>query len=176
MKKLSIQTLFQALILCFFLAGLAITPSPVSAALRICHTDPILTFSDGTKMTVSSDITIDESSVVSVLYTIHAPTGLALSKTSFTAGGLGGREQVAYVADQPSDVFVVDTLVTILSGSVPVSTNVEYKTFDLTANGSSGSHFMLTLDTNPKTATQTTTISTTLASLSRTLFTVSTLK
>jgi hypothetical protein len=143
------KALILAFMIGFILSGLAITTSPVSAALRICRTDPILTFSDGSKMTVTSTIDTDESNIASVVYSVHAPAGLGLDKTTYTAGGLGGREKVGFFADQPAGVFKVDTFVTLLVGSVPVSTTVDYQAFELIAGGTSGSHFVITLNTNP---------------------------
>jgi hypothetical protein len=150
MKSAIIKATVQILVACFFVAGLVMPGMHVSAALRSCRTDPILRFSDGTKLVVTSTIDTDKSNVISVIYTVHAPAGLALVKTVYTAGGLGGDENVVFINDQLPGVYEIDTMVTTQTAGVHVSTNSSLKTVDGTADGYSGDHLVVTLYTPPQ--------------------------
>jgi hypothetical protein len=150
MKSAIIKAIAQSLIACFFFAGLVLPGMHVSAALRSCRTDPILTFSDGTRLVVTATIDTDESSVISVIYTVHAPAGLALVKTVYTAGGLGGDENVIFINDQLPGVYKIDTVVTTRTAGVHVSTNSSLKTVDGSADGVSGDQLVVTLNTLPQ--------------------------
>ncbi len=137
----------QDLIIGLIFAGLAMPGSYASASMRYCRTDPILTFSDGIMLTVTSTIDTDDSNVASVVYTLHVPAGIVLVKTIYTAGALGGEEKVQLIDDQNPGVYQIDTLVTTHVARVHVTANAVIMALSAAADGVSGSPLVMTLDT-----------------------------
>mgnify|MGYP000073681897 CR=1 FL=1 len=113
MRLKRIQTLFPYLFLCLALAGLAWPAASASAGVRSCRTDPILTFSDGSQLTVKAVIETELVNVEQVIYTVHIPKNLALTREVHTAGGMGGREVVVWIADQEPGEYQSSTLVIV---------------------------------------------------------------
>jgi hypothetical protein len=145
-KPISIKATLQITILCLLLAGLALPATHVSAMLRSCRTDPILTFSDGSKLTVTATINTDESSITGVVYVVHAPAGLTVKNTVFTGGNLSGKEIVVLLADQQPGVYQTDTLVlSRFSGVAVQAVSSLNQAIFRSASGYTGGHLLVTL-------------------------------
>lgn len=108
------------------LVALVGTPA-AQAAMRGCRADPVFLLSDGTVLDVTVDIGTDVSNVKTIQYVVHGPRGTRLvSALSTPTIGFQGLETVSYVADQHSNKYVTDTLVTT---TVPKVSVAAYTTF-----------------------------------------------
>ena len=84
-----------------------------------CRTDPIVVFTNGTVVDISTNIAADIARVDHVEYTLHAPAGSQVARVIYTPGA---RETLQFFADAPADSFSSDTVVVTLDAGVEVTT------------------------------------------------------
>ena len=119
MRGLLIKRLLMLVILISLLFA-AKPVSNVSAALTTCRTDPILTFSNGAKLTVATTISTTETNMTRVSYVVHTPKGVTMTRVMYTASGLNTKEVLTMLYDQAPNVYVVETIVTTTVNGVSV--------------------------------------------------------
>jgi len=76
-----------------------------------CRSDPAVFLSNGVKVQLSAAIATDASDVRRIVYTLHIPSGVAVTRVVFTAGGLDGREQLTVQADDAARNYDTTTVV-----------------------------------------------------------------
>ena len=103
------------------LGGSQFTSRSASALIDYCRTDPIVHLSDGTHLQMRTQIEDGARDVQSVVYTIHAPRGVAIRHVVYTGAGLSGKESVKLVDDSTTG-YSTDTLVTTHVNTAGVTT------------------------------------------------------
>lgn len=118
-----------------------------SAAFRKCRTDPIFKLSNGDVINITLDINTDPASIRNVLYVLHVPAGVTVTKVTYTAGGIGTKETYKVSQDSPAKTYTTDTLVTTQNtGSVAmVATSRLNGVFAQSAPGYTGQHLVVTI-------------------------------
>ncbi len=86
-----------------------------------CRSDPVIQLSNGVKIQLSAAIAADASDVQRIVYTLHIPSGLAVTRVIFTAGGLGGREWLVVQADDALGSYDTTTVVDTRTHGVAVT-------------------------------------------------------
>jgi hypothetical protein len=137
-------------LLFIFVAALIIAALPnmhASAAFRTCRSDPIFKLSNGDVINVTLDIGTDEASVKNVTYVLHVPTGVTVTKVTYTAGGIGKKEMYKVVQDSPLKTYTTDTVVTTQNtGSVAIVATTRLNSiFAQSASGVNGEHLIITV-------------------------------
>jgi len=127
LKRLrSTRVLLSAGLLLGLAAG-PLTVHPAGATFSTCSTDPKVWVSNGTKITLTPQITDAASDVTGITYTIHGPIGTTLSNIVYTGSLFSGLETVVYIPDQGgTSSYLIDTMVsTLVPGqNVTVPVNV----------------------------------------------------
>ncbi len=101
-------------ILCLSAAFGILGNSSGAQALTVCHGDPIVILSNGTALDATIAIAIDSSQLgnLQVNYTFHVPSGVRVQRIIYTGGSLAGRENVKVNADQATNSYSEQVLVT----------------------------------------------------------------
>ncbi len=138
MPKIATKT-YRTWILLFVVVLLAAFPvSTVSAALRTCRTDPIVSLSDGHKVSLSATIATDAANVNMIHYTLHVPRGVTVTNVVFTSA-FASKEMIMVWFDQPAGTYETETVVHTNQGVVDVSaTTMLMVGVSNTGNGRSG--------------------------------------
>lgn len=93
------------------LAG-PLMPRHASAAISYCRTDPMVYLSNGIKLDMQSEFAGSPGQLKHITYTAHVPMGVSVDHIVFTKGGLGHAESVQVYADNPTQAYDTDTVVT----------------------------------------------------------------
>lgn len=92
--------------------ALALIVTPAKAGLRWCVPDPMVLFSDGSKVTISLTIQTEFDNLNSIQYYLHVPANTPdVTKIVYTPGYAKGLENLQVIYDAPAGVYTVDTLV-----------------------------------------------------------------
>lgn len=105
-----------------WMAVLALVSGAATAEASGCRTDPIIVLSNGAQLQMDATISTSYNNVQSVVYTVHAPRGSAPLLIIYTDNPLRYVETVRYIADGPSNVYTIDTVVTTNQGNTSVTT------------------------------------------------------
>lgn len=132
------------------IAVITLAPLPTmqaSAAFRKCRTDPIFKLSNGDVINITLELNTDASTIRNVLYILHVPAGVTITKVTYTAGGIGTKETYKVYQDSPAKTYTTDTLVTTQNtGSVAmVATTRVNSVFAKSASGFTGQHLVVTV-------------------------------
>jgi hypothetical protein len=111
-RRLGVLPLVAALTAAFAFFG---APRGAHASYSICRTDPVITLSNGTTVTLEADATIDPDQLQDVTYTLHIPTGLSLQSIQYDAQ-YGSLESVTVVADAIANHYWATLRVDTTSG------------------------------------------------------------
>lgn len=127
-------------------AGLLATPvvsGQAWASFTGCGTDPTITLSNGTVITLSASIGTDISNVQGVTYVLHVPHNLTIS--SIASDQYGYLESVQLVQDQIGNNYVTETTVQTSLPAIPVtvSTTLSGKQVTQSLAGVSGQDLVL---------------------------------
>ncbi len=122
----SFHRLTAALLLAMALVFVAGAPTTTFAAISICRTDPIVWFTDGSRVQMSVSIGADVSNVVKIVYVIQTPLTKKVSKIVYTGGALAGKESVTVVAGKLNNGWTTQTTVMTLTSKVPVTAYSSY--------------------------------------------------
>lgn len=128
--------------------ALAILPNmQASAAFRKCRTDPIFKLSNGDVINITLDINTEESAIRNVLYIVHVPAGVTVTKVTYTAGGIGKKETYKVYQDSPANTYTTDTLVTTQNtGSVAMTATTRLNgVYAESASGFTGQNLIVTV-------------------------------
>jgi hypothetical protein len=110
-----------ALVALLILLAAAFPLGTAQAGLTICRTDPIVFLDDGTRVTLTSTIYTDIENVSGVVYELHIPEGMSVSRIVYTANALGGRETAMVYSDNPAQTYTAFTTVSAVE-TVPLTT------------------------------------------------------
>jgi hypothetical protein len=106
---------------CVFIISATVLPlvmsQPAEASLYVCRGDPIISLSDGFRLTFTVDLTVPASRVASVVYTVHAPARIKLHGVKYPVDALSGKESVIFLNDSPDAAFHVTTIAHLFSGA-----------------------------------------------------------
>ena len=118
-----------------------------SAMLTRCRTDPIFKVSNGDIINITLDVNTAEANVRNVTYILHVPSGVKVTKVTYTAGGLGTKEMYKVYQDSPAKTYTTDSVVTTQNtGSVAVVVTTRLNaTFAKSASGYNGQHLIVTV-------------------------------
>lgn len=92
-----------------------------SAAISYCHSDPIVTLSNGSQVDLTATISDTASDVKSVVYTLHAPAGSSVVRLVTTGGAFSGKETLNFYADNAAGTYETDTVVSTRTSPVAVT-------------------------------------------------------
>lgn len=98
-----------------------------SAQLTGCRSDPLAKFSNGKQTALQAQIFDMSTDVNSVSYTLHIPTGVAMTKLTYTGGAFAGKETVTVYADNPSNTYTAITTVMTQKSSISVTDSTTLK-------------------------------------------------
>lgn len=110
LKLYSPRVLLTGGVLALSLLGGSLFAGQSHAAYTICRTDPIVSLSDGSTVTMFADISDDPSDVQAVSYELHVPAGVY--PTGMTYDQYGAIESVDIVDDQAPATYSVGITVT----------------------------------------------------------------
>lgn len=91
------------------------------AAYTVCYTDPVVSLSDGSTVTMYAQTQDDPAYITGVDYELHVPTGVTITGMSYDQYGY--LETVTIVQDQLAGSYSVGTTVSTSNGTVPVTAN-----------------------------------------------------
>jgi hypothetical protein len=132
---------FVQLVGALLLAGLASGPlraHGVEAKFSVCRSDPVIALSDGKSVTITDSISDASTDLQHITYVLHAPTGVTVSRVTYTAG-MSAIESLQFYADQTAGHYVAGTQVTTkTSPTAPVSLSVTISRVTKTASGTAG--------------------------------------
>ena len=86
------------IVVLLFVAGFAAS-GKAEAARSLCRTDPIVTLSDGTVITLYADVATDVANLAAVKYYLRIPAGLTVVKVEHPIAATAPVESFAYAAD-----------------------------------------------------------------------------
>src|SRR4051794_33895392 len=81
------------------------TGAPAYAGRSICRADPIIHLTDGTAITMMTDLDVAVDEITKIKYYVHVPWNASLDYIEYDVGAVGVREQVFFYADQASDQY-----------------------------------------------------------------------
>ena len=118
------------------------------ASFAGCGTDPTVTLSNGTVVTLSANIGTDISNVQQVSYVLHVPHNLTISNISYDQYGY--LESVQLAQDQIGNNFVTETTVQTSLPAVPVTayTTLSGKQVTQSITGVSGQDLVLSFSSS----------------------------
>jgi hypothetical protein len=90
------------------LVALFASSSTVQAGRNICRADPIIHFTDGTTLTLITDLDIDAAQINKIEYTVTTPLDKVVSHIDYDVGGLGVKEKVKVSASQTATGYTID--------------------------------------------------------------------
>ena len=126
----------------------ALPTQQASAALRSCRTDPIFVLSNGDKLVITlSGIETSETNIKNVLYVLHVPAGVTVTRVIYTAGGLGQRETYKVIQDSVAKTYKTESLVTTQNvGAVRMVATVKLNSLTAkSASGYTGQYIVITV-------------------------------
>jgi hypothetical protein len=103
-------------------AGLVLALAGTGTALGItaCRSDPVVTLSDGTTLTVWESISDTASDVKSISYAVHVPVGVSIKSVVYTGDVAAQLQSVTLYADENSGDY--DTYTTVVTGTPGIQT------------------------------------------------------
>ncbi|MCZ7567307.1 MAG: hypothetical protein M5U01_01750 [Ardenticatenaceae bacterium] len=122
---------------------LGLTPSSyllrtAQAVVIGCRADPIVYLSNGEQIRMTTNIDADASDVRSILYTIHVPTGVSVTRVVYTGGALAAKEAITFYDDQPPYHYATETLVRLQGKNVDVAARMAMRSLIQSVSGLSG--------------------------------------
>jgi hypothetical protein len=136
------KLLLVALLALSLIVSLAGSPA-ASAAVRSCRRDPIITMSNGYNFNVTAVLATAPDDVESIVYTVHGPKGLAMTRVVYTGDKSRAREKVVFVADQEANTYSVDTVATTETPEVETTVTVAEGGQRWSVTGPSGTHLVV---------------------------------
>lgn len=79
------------------------------AQISTSRTGPIVYLSDGEVINLAVAVSGNPSEVRSIVYTVHAPAGIAMTRVQYTGGDLSKKQSVQYFADNAANTYDSDT-------------------------------------------------------------------
>ncbi len=127
--------------------GLLATPivsGHAAASFTVCDTDPAITLSNGTVVTVWAGMTTAISNIQQVTYVLHVPSWVTISNIAYDQ--YASLESVQLVQDQTSNSLEIDTTVQTSTPGIVVDAlaTVSNKLFPKLATGLSGQDMVIT--------------------------------
>ena len=117
-----------------------------SASLAKCRTDPIFKLSNGAVINITLDVSTDATNIRDVIYALHVPTGVTVTKVTYTAGGIGTETYEVY-QDSAAKAYMTDTIVTTQeTDSIPVVATTRLNgVSSQSVSGYNGDHLVITV-------------------------------
>jgi hypothetical protein len=136
------------LVLMALLLSLA-TTSVAYAGRSICRSDPIVTLSNGTVVTMTEDIALDPSSVRSVTYTLNAPRGTTITRIVYTGDIPAANQRVVLVANRDATHYHTQTHVDAITNNIAVTATLQVQQtgfYSVTARGNTNTDVNLDIN------------------------------
>ena len=89
--------------------AIGLAPGHAFAGLSGCDLDPVVTLSNGMRLTIATHVTDASSDVQTVAYTLHLPVGVSVSSLTYV-DGLGVNETVDAYSDQRYGSYLVSAV------------------------------------------------------------------
>lgn len=124
------------------IACVLFVPSSSFAAISGCRGDPIVWLSNGQMVQMAAIAEAPAANVRRIVYTLHAPRGLSVSKIVYTGGALQSKEKVVFAADLDAGTYSTDTLVETKSRHVRVTAITHIGSQKSSLAGTSGKHLI----------------------------------
>ncbi len=105
------------------LIALCLVIAQVNAASMTCRSDPIIFLSDGIKLQIGVTVETSLADLVSIQYQVHVPANVTMNRVIYTPQWARNKESVTIIADQPANRYMILTLVTTGTASVPTTIN-----------------------------------------------------
>jgi hypothetical protein len=132
MLKQAVKTnppIFPLAVLFIALVALFAMSDTVRAGQSVCRADPIVYFTDGTQVTMTTDLSVAVDQIHQLNYTVRTPRGKTVSRIAYDVGGLGVKEIVTVTVDPNSTSFTVDQYaITVGAAQVTATNTVNTKT------------------------------------------------
>lgn len=90
------------------------------ASITYCRSDPVVTLSDGTQITLFEDIYDTSSDVTGITYQLHIPVGLHVSSISYAGAILSKLQTITTTADENTGNFDAYTMVSTKTANISV--------------------------------------------------------
>lgn len=103
------------------LVAAALPAHEAQAAFVGCRSDPIAYLDNGIKVNLSAAVATDRNDIQHIVYVLHVPQGIHLNRVIYTAGELGHREALVFIADGAPGVYSSTTFVETGSTGVLVT-------------------------------------------------------
>ncbi len=134
--------------LLFFALVVVADMSPAEARFSSCATDPLVFLSNGDWVQITARIQTDASNVRQVSYTLHAPSGVTVSRIVYTGGVFAHKETFAFLNDSDSDHYETDTIVTAHVSGIKVTTTTALRAYQVSnsVSGFDQQHLRVTVD------------------------------
>jgi hypothetical protein len=100
--------IFRLSFLLMALLSLCVSTETAHAGRNICRADPIVHFSDGTTLTMITDLDVDVSQIRKIDYAVITPPGKVVQRIDYDVGGLGVKEKVTVTASLTATVYTID--------------------------------------------------------------------
>jgi hypothetical protein len=136
--------IFLPAVLVIALVALFTMSGNVRAGLGGSRADPVITFTDGTRLTMITDLDIGVDQVTRIEYTVTTPPGKVVDHITYDRGGLGVKEQVTVVAGAAGDGYTIDQYArTTVAAQVTAINMLGFTT--RSATGPSTTHLVMTM-------------------------------
>ncbi len=100
--------IFLPAVLLIALVALFALSDSVQAGHSGCRADPIVFFTDGTRLTMMTDLDIDADQIKKIDYTVTTPRGKVVDHILYDVGGLGVKEKVTVIIGTGSSRYMID--------------------------------------------------------------------
>ncbi len=100
--------IFLPAVLLIALVALFAMSDSVQAGHSVCRADPIVVFTDGTRLTMMTDLDIDADQIKKIDYTVTTPRGKVVDHILYDVGGLGVKEKVSVSVGTGSSAYTID--------------------------------------------------------------------
>jgi hypothetical protein len=137
----------QAFVFILAMIMVALPSMQASAILAHCRIDPIFKLSNGDVINITLDISTDAANVRNVTYIVHVPSGVTVTKVTYTAGGMGIKEMYKVYQDSPAKTYTTDAVTTTQNtGNIAVIATTKLNaTFAKSSSGHNGQHLIVTI-------------------------------
>ncbi len=100
--------IFLPAVLLIAVVALFALSDSVQAGHSVCRADPIVYFTDGTQLTMITDLDIDVDQINKIEYTVTTPRGKVVDHIVYDVGGLGVKEKVKVIVGSGSGTYTLD--------------------------------------------------------------------
>jgi hypothetical protein len=136
--------IFPLAVLFIALVALLATSGTAQAGRSICRADPIVHFTDGTTLTMITDLDVDVAQIKKIDYTVTTPPGKVVDHIDYDVGGLGVKEKVTITASPSATGYTIDQYAKTYVAANVVAINTLNRITRSTA-GMSEQHLVVTI-------------------------------